>query len=98
MLDLEYKSQKGNISDLFLIMVVLLGFAISIIVGYQIFTDLNTQFQNELDSQVAKDLMSENRDDYNNIFDNMGLFDAGQFIVQTLKLNCKSFVINAHIM
>jgi len=64
------KSRKGSINDWFVIPVILFVFALIILVGYKLMTDLNTEFQANPDlATESKTIMQDNKNAYVNVFD-----------------------------
>lgn len=93
-MSLNFKfNKKGNVPDIFLIVVVLFGVAVSILFGFKLMGDLQDKFDNQLNSQLAKDFISDAETDYNNIFDNIFMF---LFIGSIVAVMVSAFFVRSH--
>ena len=88
------RSKKGNIIDLFYIGIFVLAFSLIVIMGKGIFTDINTDFQADPTiSDASKDILTENYDTYDSLFDNIFMF---VFIGLGLAVVVSAFFIQSH--
>jgi len=69
-----FKNKKGSMLDLFFIVSIMFAFAIIILVGWLVMSNVNDKFQTKLDGDVAKTTIQESTNRYVDIFDGIFLF------------------------
>lgn len=69
-----FKNRRASWIDIFFIIVIMFGVAVSTLIGWMLMDNVNTEFQSKLSSTQAKTMMQENHDRYVGTFDGIFLF------------------------
>lgn len=87
-------SKKGSVLDMMWIAIIAVVLAITILIGWKIMSDVNTQFQaSDSLNNESKEIMSERSSGFANLWDNIFLFVfVGSFIAALIA----SVFIDAH--
>lgn len=69
-----FRGKRGSFLDIFFIVVVMFAFAVTILVGWLLMSNVNSEFQAKLNHTESKTIMQESHDRYVGLFDGIFLF------------------------